>query len=117
MSALGLGMALARSAGPDLGLTPPSLAPVLSVSAEFGSQTANLEWTASNKASSAGFGYDIELNVNSAGWNSVATTTSLSYNYTNVGVSGLTHEFRITPYNDAGEGPVSNEASVILPGV
>lgn len=100
-------------AGP---LTPPTVAPVLSVSAELGSNTANLTWTASNKASSAGFGYEIEVNINSAGWGAVTTTTGLSYNYTASSPAGETYAFRITPYNDAGEGPSSNAASVILPG-
>lgn len=117
MSALGLGMALARSAGPDLGLTPPSLVPVLSVTAELGSQTANLEWTASNKTSSAGFGYKIELNIDGAGYNEINTTTNLFYDDARTGTSGETYTYRVTPFNDAGNGPTSNEASVILPGV
>lgn len=100
-------------AGP---LTPPTVAPVLSVSAELGSETANLTWTASNKTGSAGFGYDIEVNINSAGWSAVTTSTSLSYNYTAGSPAGETYAFRITPFNDAGEGPSSNTASVILPG-
>lgn len=115
MSALGLGMALARSAGPDLGLTPPSLAPVLSVSAEFGSQTANLEWTASNKTSSIGFGYKIELSVDGGAWSEISTASGLVYDAEQVGAAGESYSYRVTPFNDAGEGPVSNAAGVILP--
>ena len=117
MSALGLGMALARSAGPDLGLTPPSIAPVLSVSAEFGSQTANLEWTASNKATSPGFGYRIEVNIDGGGYSVLNTTTTTSYDDIRTGTAGETYTYRVTPFNDAGNGPTSNDASVILPGV
>lgn len=97
-------------------LTPPSVAPVLVVTAELGSQTANLVWTASNKTGSAGFGYKIELNIDGAGYNQINTTTVPNYNDVRTGTSGETYTYRVTPYNDAGEGPVSNEASVVLPG-
>lgn len=106
-----------QSATADGVLTPPTVAPVLSVSAEFGSSTANLSWTASNKTGSAGFGYKIDFNINSSGWNLATTTTSLSYDYVTDGTIPGTYAFRITPYNVAGDGPVSNEASVLLPGI
>lgn len=97
-------------------LTPPTVAPVLTVTAELGSETAGLEWTASNKTSSAGFGYDVELNIDGLGWNNIGFTTGLSFADTRVAAAGETYTYRVTPYNDAGEGPVSNEASVVLPG-
>ncbi len=97
-------------------LTPPTVAPVLTVTAELGSETAGLEWTASNKTSSAGFGYDVELNIDGLGWNNLGFTTNLYFADTQSGAAGETYTYRVTPYNDAGEGPVSNEASVVLPG-
>jgi hypothetical protein len=96
-------------------LTPPTVAPVLSVTTQFGSNTASLEWTASDKTSSSGFGYEVEWKIGDGGWAGV-TTTSLSYEYTDGSASGSTYYFRVTPYNDAGEGLVSNEVSTVLPG-
>lgn len=97
-------------------LTPPTVAPVLTVDAELGSQTANLSWTASNKTGSAGFGYKIELNIDGGGYSEIGTTTNLVYDDARTSTAGETYTYRVTPLNDAGEGPVSNEASVILPG-
>lgn len=105
-------------AGGPLGaavLTPPTLAPVLVVSAGLGSYTVSLEWTASNKTGSAGFGYRIYHQLDGGGYSELATTTNLSYEDEQLGFDGL-HEYYITPYNDAGEGTVSNDASVTLPG-
>lgn len=99
-------------------LTPPSVAPVLTVSADFGSTTANLEWTASNKIGSAGFGYNVYRNVNGTGPTLIATTipSTLTYNDDNPSAAGETYEYTVIPKNDAGEGPSSNAASVVLPG-
>jgi hypothetical protein len=89
---------------------------VLIVTAEPASTTAALSWTASNKTTSPGFAYKIELNINSAGWNVLDYTTSLTYNDSHVAAAGETYNYRITPKNDAGEGPSSNAAEVVLPG-
>lgn len=96
--------------------TAPTVAPVLTVEAELGSETANLTWTASNKTGSVGFGYKIERNVDGFGYSEFATTPDLFYGDLVSGAAGETYSYRVTPFNDAGEGPVSNEASVVLPG-
>jgi hypothetical protein len=111
---LGVGNGAAKTAsGP---LTPPTVAPVLIVSAASGSTTANLEWTASDKTSSAGFGYQIERE-NASVFSPVGTTTSLVFNEDIPTANGETYTYRVTPYNAAGNGPASNTASVTLPGI
>ncbi len=104
------------SSGGNGVLTPPTVAPVLAVTADFGSSTANAAWTASNKTSSSGFGYRFECKKDSSAWFFISDTTSLTASFSDGTAAGNTYYFRVTPYNDAGEGPVSNEASVILPG-
>lgn len=102
------------SAGP---LTPPTVAPVLSVTTQFGVNTAYLEWTASDKTSSDGFGYTVEVKIEDGGWNGAAGgLTSLSYEYTDGGATGLLYRFRVFASNSAGDGPYSNEVSTVLPG-
>jgi hypothetical protein len=98
-------------------LTPPTVAPVLTVDADLGSYVANLSWTASNKTSSPGFVYnlygavfpDIPVLLQTLGPSTLSTTFDSSE------VPGL-WVFYITPVNDAGEGPISNEVSITLPG-
>lgn len=100
-------------------LTPPTVAPVLTVDADLGSYVANLSWTASNKTSSAGFGYEVWYNYNNAGWvlNDTVGAAVLTYNFDADPVPGAgPYRFQIIPKNDAGEGPSSNEASITLPG-
>ena len=97
-------------------LTPPTLAPVLTGSADFGSTTANLAWTPSNKTTSAGFAYRIDYKINSGSWTELTQTTSASYEANFPDATSETYTFRVTPLNDAGEGPASNEASMLLPG-
>ena len=109
-------MLLTRAGGLNASLTPPRTAPVLIVTAELASSTANLSWTASNKTTSPGFGYKIEIDIDGAGFNTLDYTTSLTYNDDHPTATGQTFSYRITPYNDAGEGPSSNTAGVVLPG-
>lgn len=113
---------LHTGAGPSNGggsaLLPPSVAPVLDVQTMVGSSVASLTWTASNRTGSAGFTYRIDAKINEDAYEEVATTTSLTYNDTrgNPPATGETYTYRITPLNDYGEGPSSNEAGVVLPG-
>lgn len=97
-------------------LTPPTIAPVLIVTTELGSRIASLAWTASNKTTSPGFYYKIEVDVNGSGYSLVGTTTDLSLNDNETTASGQTYTYRVTPYNDSGGGPSSNTAGVVLPG-
>lgn len=99
----------------DNALTPPTLPPVLTVSAELGSFTANLIWTASNKVFSPGFDYRIYVSVDGGPFTDVGTTTSLTFNYDAGTTAGL-YDFRVFPFNDSGEGIGSNVASITLPG-
>lgn len=104
-------------AGPaSAGLTAPTLAPVLAVTADLGSKIANLSWSASNKTGSPGFYYSIEVDVNGGGYATVGTTTSLSSADNQATASGQTYTYRVTPYNSQGGGPSSNTAGVVLPG-
>lgn len=97
-------------------LSPPTVAPVLSYDPPMlGSFIVDLFWTASNKTSSAGFGYRVYMQYNGGGFNAIETTTSLTTDFDGSPNAG-TYEFRIVPFNDAGEGPSSNTVSVVLPG-
>jgi hypothetical protein len=116
MNGVRLGLVM-QSATADGVLTPPTVAPVLSVTADVGSFTAELEWSDSNKTSSAGFGYRVEVKIDAGSWIELLTTSSQTTNNLQGGATGETYYYRVTPYNDAGDGPVSNEASVILPGI
>lgn len=113
---LGLGISLVhqRRHGAGSAPTAPTLAPVLSVFADPESTVAELSWTASNKTTSPGFGYKIERADEGLSFAQIATTTATTYDDDSPG-SG-TFYYRVTPFNSAGEGPVSNEANVLLPG-
>jgi len=95
--------------------TAPSLPPVLIVSADLASTTANLAWTASNKTGSPGFGYRVYSGSSPFG-SLLSTTTGLSYDATSVFLTSGNYSFYVVPFNDVGEGPSSNTASVVLPG-
>lgn len=103
-------------------LTPPTLAPVLTVTADLGSNTANLDWTASNKITSPGFGYRIYIDINGGGFTALTTVSgsTLDASYTpSPDPTGEIYSFYIEPFNDAGPatgGGLSNQASIVLPG-
>jgi len=97
-------------------LLPPSVAPILDVQTTLGSYEASLTWTASNRTGSPGFGYKVEVDIDGGGFNEIVTTANLFYTDTQGSAAGETYAYRITPYNDYGEGPSSNEAGVVLPG-
>lgn len=96
--------------------TPPTLAPVLAAIASLGSTTADLTWTASNKTGSPGFGYKVYGGI-APTFSLLITTTSLSYGADYPAAAGETYSFYVIPSNDAGDGPSSNTASVVLPGM
>lgn len=117
MSALALGLTLPFSSFGAVALTPPTVAPVLSASASLGSTTALLGWTESNKTTSSGFGYKIMMKIDAGAESQILTSVNLTEFYDVPGAAGETYTFRVIPYNDAGDGPASNAASVILPGI
>lgn len=101
---------------------PPTLAPVLIFDPEtgLGESFVNLRWTASNKVTSPGFGYRIYMDVNGNGFTELFTvsggTLSVSGYTPSPPPAGESYTFRITPYNDFGEGLSSNDAIIVLPG-
>ena len=107
----------------DRTLTPPTVAPVLTVTADLGSTVAQLEWTASDKTSSSGFIYYLYRNAGSAPVPGVdspiksyaGSTLTDSDNVTTAG--GETYYYIIVPSNSAGDGPASNVVEIILPGI
>jgi fibronectin type 3 domain-containing protein len=111
---ISLGLALSLEGGGAL--TPPTIAPVLMVTTELGSDVAALSWTASDKTTSPGFYYDVEVDIDGGGYGSLTTTTNLTYNDTQGTAGGETYTYRITPHNDAGGGFSSNTVGVVLPG-
>jgi hypothetical protein len=119
MPALGtaLGLPFVRKAGP---LTPPTVAPVLMVDAEPLSVMASLDWTFAGSTSSPGFGFRIYIDVNSGGFTELTTVSAATFTATHTQVptpEGETYTFKVTAFNDAGEGPESNAAGVVLPGL
>lgn len=113
---LGVGNGAAKTApGP---LTPPTVAPVLIVSADYGSYIAVLEWTPSNKTSSPGFYYEVWREGPAGGWNLVGSynssilTVSIDEEPSGMGI----YRYYVKPINDAGEGPSSNTVEIPLPG-
>jgi hypothetical protein len=119
-SAPGYGDTALKQVWVDIGatavLSPPTVAPVLTYDPPMlGSFIVDLFWTASNKTSSAGFGYRVYMQYNGGGFNAIETTTNLTTAFNGDPNAG-TYDFRIVPFNDAGEGPSSNTASVVLPG-
>lgn len=98
-------------------LTPPTVAPVLTVNADFNSTTALLSWTASDKTSSPGFAYRVWMRIDNGFESVILNTANTSDAYDVPGALYETYTFRVVPFNDAGDGPSSNTASVILPGI
>lgn len=112
---LGVGNGAAKTAsGP---LTPPTVAPVLIGETTTGSYIANLNWTASDKTSSAGFGYDVYYSyLTESNFNLITAVTDLYFNFEPGDGTGV-YYFKVIPKNSAGDGPASNIASVTLPGL
>ena len=96
-------------------LTPPTLAPVLTASVGFGQTNIDLDWTASNKTDSPGFGYNLYYSTDGANFGFQEKVSGLSYLYY-TGVTDGTFWFKVIPVNDAGEGTSSNIVSATVPG-
>lgn len=96
-------------------LTPPTVAPVLTASVGYGQTDINLDWTASNKTTSPGFGYNIYYSGDGANFGFQEKVSGLSYLYV-TGAYEATFWFKVVPVNDAGEGPSSNIVSATVPG-
>lgn len=112
----GLVLLGAGSSGSNGSLTPPSVAPVLTASTTPGAYSAILEWTASNKTSSPGFQYVIYVTIGTNPEGIAGYSTDLVFFYEDLAATGDEYFFRVVPENNAGEGPSSNTASVVLPG-
>jgi len=99
------------------GLTPlpPSLAPVLTVTADPSSFIAQLTWTRSNRTGSPGFTYQVWMKVDAGAFALLTSTTNLFLNTDQSPTAG-TYQFYVKPVNTAGGGPDSNIVSVALPG-
>ena len=110
---LSLGLPFSRVSEAEIA---PGVAPALDVQTALGSDEASLTWTASNRTGSPGFGYKVEVDIDGGGFNERDTTTGLSYTDTQGTANNETYTYRVTPFNDYGEGPSSNEAGVVLPG-
>lgn len=96
-------------------LTPPTVAPVLTVEADLGSYEAILNWTPSNKTSSPGFEYQVYFAPSgSTEFTFLGSTASQTYSYTASETGD--YAFKVIPANSAGEGPSSNEVVITLPG-
>jgi hypothetical protein len=107
----------------DRTLTPPTVAPVLTVTANLGSTTAQLEWTASDKTSSSSFIYYLYRNTGSAPTPGVDSPivslagSTLTSEDNVILAAGETYYYIIVPSNSAGDGPASNVVEIILPGI
>ena len=110
---LSLGLPFSRVSEAEIA---PGVAPALDVQTALGSDEASLTWTASNRTGSPGFGYKVEVDIDGGGFNERDTTTGLSYTDTQGTANGETYTYRVTTFNDYGEGPSSNEVGVVLPG-
>lgn len=117
MMSLALGASLPAVAFASAGLTPPSLAPILTADVASMSYVVSLEWTASNKTDSPGFNYQLYTSRDGVTFITDATTNALFYDYNvSVGDEGSWY-FKIVPLNDAGNGPASNIATAYIPGL
>jgi hypothetical protein len=56
------------------------------------------------------------VDIEGGGYTQIATTTNLFYTDTQLTATGEYHNYRVTPFNDYGEGPSSNAVGVVLPG-
>lgn len=115
MMSLALGVTLPAAPSGSAPLSPPTVAPVLTGTTLVSPTDVTLDWTASNKTESPGFGYKVYLDVDSSGYSLIATIGPTSYLYSNSMAAGETYSFKVVPFNDAGDGPESNVYSVILP--
>lgn len=100
----------------------PTIAPVVSPPYVIldSEEIAQLDWTASNNPGGAtGFGYKIWVAttspVSTIGAADVTLGNVLSYADDRTGVPN-TYYYVVRAFNDAGEGPDSNEVSIALPG-
>lgn len=98
--------------GREGGPTPPSVAPVLTVTAsEYERYMAYLNWSPSDKTDSEGFGYTVQTRFNGGGW--IVMESGITDNYyiinpaNSVMPEGL-YEYRIIPQNNVSTGPASN---------
>lgn len=114
MMNLALGVSLPAVAYASVGLTPPSLAPVLTAYVASGQNNIELDWTASNKTTSPGFSYLLLKGYDGMSFSPYTTVYDLFF--TDINIADGTIYYKVIPVNDAGEGPSSNIVSATVPG-
>lgn len=97
----------------------PTIAPELMVESTPFLDIAELDWTFAGSTLGAGFGFRIYVDIDGGGFTELTTVSAATFSHTHTPVpdpEGETYTFKVTAFNDLGEGPDSNVVGVVLPG-